>query len=71
MGFLQHLVLVLQIPLQFLHLLRLNLLRFLFFIVEVLLILIKPVQFLLHEPYFDLTPIRVTHTKITWKNKQS
>ena len=28
-----------------------------------LLIFIKPVQFLLHEPYFDLTPIRVIHTK--------
>ncbi len=24
-----------------------------------------PVQFPLHEPYFDLTPIEVTHTKIT------
>lgn len=24
-----------------------------------------PVQFPLHEPYFDLTPIKVTHTKIT------
>jgi len=23
-----------------------------------------PVQFPLHEPYFDLTPIKVTHTKI-------
>jgi hypothetical protein len=23
------------------------------------------VQLPLHEPYFDLTPIRVTHTKIT------
>jgi hypothetical protein len=31
------------------------------------LILIKPVQFPLHEPYFDLTPIRVTHTKILRK----
>jgi hypothetical protein len=31
----------------------------------VLLILINPVQFPLHEPYFDLTPIRATHTKIT------
>ena len=30
----------------------------------VLLILIKPVQLPLHEPYFDLTPIRATHTKI-------
>ena len=30
----------------------------------VLLIFINPVQFPLHEPYFDLTPIRVTHTKI-------
>ena len=28
------------------------------------LILINPVQFPLHEPYFDLTPIKVTHTKI-------
>jgi len=26
--------------------------------------LISPVQFPLHEPYFDLTPIEVTHTKI-------
>ena len=25
----------------------------------------RPVQFPLHEPYFDLTPIKVTHTKIT------
>ncbi len=24
----------------------------------------RPVQFPLHEPYFDLTPIKVTHTKI-------
>ena len=30
----------------------------------VLLMFIKPVQFLLHEPYFDLTPIKVIHTKI-------
>jgi hypothetical protein len=29
----------------------------------VLLILINPVQLPLHEPYFDLTPIKVTHTK--------
>ena len=27
--------------------------------------LMHPVQFPLHEPYFDLTPIKVTHTKIT------
>ena len=27
--------------------------------------LMYPVQFPLHEPYFDLTPIKVTHTKIT------
>ena len=27
--------------------------------------IIHPVQFPLHEPYFDLTPIKVTHTKIT------
>ena len=26
--------------------------------------LISPVQFPLHEPYFDLTLIRTTHTKI-------
>ena len=25
-----------------------------------------PVQFPLHEPYFDLTPIKITHTKITY-----
>ena len=25
---------------------------------------INPVQFPLHEPYFDLTPIKVMHTKI-------
>ena len=25
---------------------------------------ILPVQFPLHEPYFDLTPIKVIHTKI-------
>ena len=24
-----------------------------------------PVQFPLHEPYFDLTPIKITHTKVT------
>jgi hypothetical protein len=29
------------------------------------LIAMHPVQLPLHEPYFDLTPIRVTHTKIT------
>ncbi len=29
-----------------------------------LLIFINPVQFPLHEPYFDLTPIKVMHTKI-------
>ena len=28
---------------------------------------ISPVQFPLHEPYFDLTPIKVTHTKIVWR----
>lgn len=27
--------------------------------------LMHPVQFPLHEPYFDLTPIKATHTKIT------
>ena len=30
----------------------------------VLLYFIYPVQFPLHEPYFDLTPIKVMHTKI-------
>ena len=25
--------------------------------------IINPVQFPLHEPYFDLTPIRIMHTK--------
>ena len=29
--------------------------------------IINPVQFPLHEPYFDLTPIEITHTKITKK----
>jgi len=33
----------------------------------VLLMFINPVQFPLHEPYFDLTPIKVTHTKIVWR----
>jgi len=32
-----------------------------------LLTLINPVQFPLHEPYFDLTPIKVTHTKTCHK----
>ena len=32
---------------------------------------IKPVQFPLHEPYFDLTPIKIMHTKIFWKNNLS
>ena len=32
----------------------------------VLLILINPVQFPLHEPYFDLTPIKIMHTKIIY-----
>ena len=32
-------------------------------IYSLLLILINSVQFPLHEPYFDLTPIKVTHTK--------
>ena len=27
--------------------------------------LMHPVQFPLHEPYFDLTPIKVTHAKVT------
>ena len=34
----------------------------------VLLNYTSPVQLPLHEPYFDLTPIRVTHTKINFKN---
>jgi len=29
---------------------------------------IYPVQLPLHEPYFDLTPIGVTHTKIVYLN---
>ena len=33
----------------------------------VLLILINPVQLPLHEPYFDLTPIKVTHTKTYYR----
>jgi hypothetical protein len=36
-------------------------------IIYVLLTLINPVQLPLHEPYFDLTPIKVTHTKICHK----
>jgi len=31
----------------------------------VLFIIMNPVQFPLHEPYFDLTIIKVAHTKIT------
>lgn len=39
-------------------------LEFFFFSLRgLLLIFINPVQFPLHEPYFDLTPIKVTHTK--------
>jgi len=38
------------------------------YIYGVLLILMISVQFPLHEPYFDLTLIRVTHTKITCKH---
>ena len=37
----------------------------LFFLLGVLFILIIPGQVPLPEPYFDLTPIRATHTKIT------
>ncbi len=37
----------------------------LFFYLGVLFILIIPGQVPLPEPYFDLTPIRATHTKIT------
>jgi len=33
-----------------------------------LFIFINPVQFPLHEPYFDLTPIEIMHTKIIDKN---
>ena len=36
---------------------------FLYLFEEVLLMFIKPVQFPLHEPYFDLTLIRTAHTK--------
>ena len=35
-----------------------------FYIKFLLLNVIHPVQFPLHEPYFDLTPIKVMHTKI-------
>ena len=35
-----------------------------FYFGGMLLMFISPVQFPLHEPYFDLTPIKVTHTKI-------
>jgi len=28
------------------------------------IMIMYPVQFPLHEPYFDLTPIKVIHTKI-------
>lgn len=31
---------------------------------------INPVQFPLHEPYFDLTLIKVTHTKIIYLNEE-
>ena len=44
------------------------LLLYYFFFLWGLLIFINPVQFPLHEPYFDLTPIRVTHTKIIRRN---
>ena len=37
----------------------------------VLLILINPVQLPLHEPYFDLTLIRVTHTKNSIRTSKS
>jgi hypothetical protein len=33
------------------------------------LMIMHPVQLPLHEPYFDLTPIKVTHTKVTIKLK--
>ena len=36
----------------------------------VFLIFISPVQFLLHEPYFDLTPVKVIHTKSVYLNFQ-
>ena len=35
------------------------------------LISINPVQFPLHEPYFDLTPIKVTHTKTSCLSYQT
>ena len=41
---------------------------FLYLFEEVLLMFIKPVQFPLHEPYFDLTLIKVTHTKFLRTN---
>ena len=41
---------------------------FFFFFRGLLLIFINPVQFPLHEPYFDLTPIKVTHTKAPYIN---
>ena len=37
---------------------------------DLLLILIIPAQFLLREPYFDLTPIKVIHTKTYYSNIQ-
>jgi hypothetical protein len=40
------------------------------YIYSLLFTLISPVQFPLHEPYFDLTPIEVTHTKMNWTNEK-
>lgn len=37
----------------------------------VLLMLINPMQLPLHEPYFDLTPIRIAHTKNPIKKPES
>ena len=42
-----------------------------FFFLGVSLIFINPGLVPQPEPYFDLTPIRVTHTKIDCKNIQS
>lgn len=47
----------------FLAFFRFLLMFYYFLVTGLYLTLIKPVQFPLHEPYFDLTPIRITHTK--------
>ena len=45
----------------------LNVLPPMYIYIFIFLTLMNPVQFPLHEPYFDLTPIKVTHTKIKYK----